>query len=137
MDVLRPLPKTESGNVFVLVVRDYHTIPDPTVELAIKLFDEFVCRFSIPLELHSNQGRNFEAKVFHELCKILGISKTRTTPYNPKSFGMIERYNRTIANAVSLMIELLKQQQDLVNISPTFGLRTYCASMKLQGKVLI
>ena len=129
VDVLGPLPETESGNVYVLVVGDYYTkwmetyaIPDQTAEtVATKLFDEFVCRFGVPLELHSDQGRNFEAKVFQELCKLLGISKTRTTPYNPKSDGMIERYNRTIANAVSLMIEPVKQQRDWDRYLPHVG----------------
>ena len=39
-----------------------------------------------------------------EICKILGITKTRTTPYHPQSDGMIERFNRTILNMLSTVV---------------------------------
>ena len=42
--------------------------------------DQFVPRFGTPAQLHSNQGRNFKSQVFTEMCKLLGIEKTRTTP---------------------------------------------------------
>ena len=109
-----------NGNEYILVIRDYFTkwmeayaIPDQQAEtVATKVVQEFVCRFGVPLELHSDQGRNFESTVFREMCKILGITKTRTTAYNPKSDGMVERYNRTIVNAVSLMIQPHQGQKD-------------------------
>ena len=61
--------------------------------VAEKFVSEFVCRFGVPAELHSERGRNFESKVFAEVCNLLGIKKTCTTPYNPKSDEMIERFN--------------------------------------------
>lgn len=44
------------------------------------LVDNLVCRFGVPLELHLDQGRNFESRVFLELCCLLDITKTSTTP---------------------------------------------------------
>ena len=128
--MLGPLTETHNGNEYVLVVGDYFTkwmevypIPDQQAEaVAAKIVEEFVCRFGVPLELHSDQGRNFESTVFQEMCKILGISKTRTTPYNPKSDGMVERYNRTIVNAVSLMIQPHQRQKDWDVYLPYVGL---------------
>ena len=35
-----------------------------------------VCRFGTPLQIHSDQGRNFESKAFREMCEILHIDKT-------------------------------------------------------------
>ncbi|XP_038052806.1 uncharacterized protein LOC119725470 [Patiria miniata] len=46
------------------------------------------------------------------MCRLLGIEKTRTTPYNPKSDGMIERFNRTLVTMVSMMIEPHRRQRD-------------------------
>jgi hypothetical protein len=120
IDVLGPLTETKDGNSYILVVGDYHTkwmetyaIPDQQAEtVASKLVNEFVCRFGVPAELHSDQGRNFESRVFREMCNLLNITKTRTTPYNPKSDGMVERYNRTIVNAVALMIQPHQHQTD-------------------------
>ena len=58
------------------------------------------------------QGRNFESNLFKEDCKILGVKKTRTTAYNPKSDGMVERFNRTLLNMLVTMIDPNKHQQD-------------------------
>eukprot|EP00731_Ephydatia_muelleri_P004531 Em0002g707a len=40
-------------------------------------------RFGVPDSLHAGQGRNFKAKVLKEVCQLLGVKKTRTTPYHP------------------------------------------------------
>ena len=113
LDLMGPLPKTESGNRWILVVGDYHTkwveayaLPDARAEtVARKLVEEFISRFGVPNEIHSDQGSNFESHLFAEVCRLLGISKTRTTPYNPKSDGMIERFNRTLINMVAILLE--------------------------------
>ena len=49
------------------------------------LVHEFICRFGVPEHLHTDQGRNFEAEVIKEICKLLDIKKTRTSPYHPPS----------------------------------------------------
>ena len=110
LDVLGPLPETDRGNKYILVVADYFTkwtesyaLPDqvaPTV--AAVLVDEFVSRFGVPLQIHSDQGRNFESAVFSEMCDILGVQKTRTTPLRPQSDGMVERFNRTLETMLTL-----------------------------------
>ncbi len=120
LDIMGPLPETPNGNKYILVVGDYLTkwmevypVPDQTAETVAKKFvNEYVCRFGVPEVLHSNQGRNFESRVFAEMCDILGIEKTRTCPYNPKSDGMVERFNRTLITMVAMMIEPNKRQRD-------------------------
>lgn len=118
MDILGPLPQTPRGNKFVLVVTDYFTkwtesypIPNQeAVTVAEKLVGEFVCRFGVPRELHSDQGTNFESKVMAEVCKLLDIEKTRTTPLHPQSDGQVERYNRTLVE--TLRGKLKESQED-------------------------
>jgi hypothetical protein len=44
------------------------------------LVTNFFCRFGIPRELHSGQGRNFEFRLLQEILQRLGVSKTRTPP---------------------------------------------------------
>ncbi len=69
------------------------------------LVKECICRFGVPLSLHSDQGRNFEAAVFAEVCQMMGIKKTRTTPYHPQSDGMVERYNRTLEAQLAKFVD--------------------------------
>ena len=68
-----------------------------------------MCRFGVPRELHSDQGTNFESKVMAEVCKLLDIEKTRTTPLHPQSDGQVERYNRTL---VEMLQGKLKESQE-------------------------
>lgn len=46
------------------------------------------------------------------MCQILGIEKTRTTPYRPQSDGMIERANRTIETMLGTFVDQNQQNWD-------------------------
>jgi hypothetical protein len=104
LDIIGPLPQTKRRNKYLLVFGDYFTrlkeaypIPQQNAELiADKPVNEFISRFGVPLEIHTAQGRNFDGKLFAEICKLLETTKTRTTVYHPASNGMIERFNRTV-----------------------------------------
>ena len=66
VDLLVPLPESNNGNSYVLVVGDYYSkwmeaLPVPNQEaptMAKKLIDEV---FSPPEQLHSDQGCQFES----------------------------------------------------------------------------
>lgn len=76
------------------------------------LVKEFVCRYGIPRELHTDQGRLFEAAVFQEICQLLDINKTRTTPFHPQSDGMVERFNRSLEDMLAAVIEPTQKDWD-------------------------
>ena len=109
LDVLGPLLTSESGNKHILLIIDYFTrwpeaysLPNQeATTVAEVVTKEYVCRYGFPLELHSDQGRNFESQVFQEMCHLLGIRKTRTTPLHPQSDGMVEQMNRTLEAQLS------------------------------------
>lgn len=113
MDILGPLPVTHQNKKFILVIGDYFTkwteaypIPNMEASTVAKVFvNEFVARFGAPETLHTDQGRNFESALMKEVCQLLGVTKTRTTPYHPQSDGMVERFNRTLLSMLSTAIE--------------------------------
>jgi len=77
------------------------------------LVREVVCHFGVPLLIHSNQGRNFQSVLFAEMCWLLGIKKTRTTPYHPQSDRMVERFNRTLEAQLSKFADHNQKDWDL------------------------
>ncbi|KAM9466383.1 cytosolic phospholipase A2 delta-like [Clarias gariepinus] len=78
--------------------------------MARVLVDEVFSRFGTPEQLHSNQGRNFEAEVFAAVCERLGVQKTCTTPLHPQSDGLVERFNRTLTTQLAVLAS--DQQKD-------------------------
>ena len=121
MDILGPLPRTPRGNRYVLVISDYFTkwtesyaLPDQTATtIAEKVVSEFVSHFGIPRQIHSDQGTNFESNVMAEICKLLGIEKTRTTPLHPQSDGQVERFNRTLVEMLRGRLQPDQKDWDL------------------------
>ena len=113
LDILGPLPETYNGNRYILVISDYFTrwveafgMPDQEAStFADCLVQGFVSRFGVPSQIHSDQGAQFESNLFQALCRILGIEKTRTTPYHPQSDGLVERFNRTLEDMLSKVTE--------------------------------
>ncbi|KAJ8348858.1 hypothetical protein SKAU_G00274470 [Synaphobranchus kaupii] len=111
VDILGPFPVTDSGNRYILVAMDYFTkwpeafaIPDQSAATtAERLVEEMFTRFGAPAELHSDQGRNFESQLMAEVCKRLGVTKTRTTPLHPQSDGLVKRFNRTLATQLAIL----------------------------------
>ncbi|CAK1600364.1 unnamed protein product [Parnassius mnemosyne] len=93
IDIAGPFPESESGNKYFMVVMDYFTkwpevfaIPNHKCSTVVdKLVHEVFCRLGVPLEIHSDRGRNFESQIFQETCRVMGTDKTRTTSYHPQS----------------------------------------------------
>uniref|UniRef100_A0A3P9LUG1 Gypsy retrotransposon integrase-like protein 1 n=1 Tax=Oryzias latipes TaxID=8090 RepID=A0A3P9LUG1_ORYLA len=120
VDVLGPFPLTESGNRYVLVAMDYFTkwpevyaVPDQSATTTAKyLVEGMFTRFGVPNELHSDQGRNFESRLFAEVCKSMGVRKTRTTPLHPQSDGLVERFNRTLATQLATLTSTHQRDWD-------------------------
>ena len=97
-------PVSNDGNRYALVVIDNFTkylelfpIKDGTaVTIADKLANEHIPRNGAPEQLHTDQGKNLNAKVVIDVCDILQTCKTRTIPFHPQSDGATERVIRTV-----------------------------------------
>ena len=81
-------------------------------EVAKCVVDGFISRFGCPLEIHTDQGKNFDGKLFTSACDLLQIVKTRTTPYRLHSNGQVEQYNRTILQLIRCFLRGNQQTWD-------------------------
>ena len=109
LDILGPIsPRSKSGSAYILVMVDQFTkwvelaaLPAQNAELTASAFlKHFVVTFGCALEIHTDQGRNFQSDLFQSFCTLLEITKTRTTPYHPSSNGQVEVFNRVILQMI-------------------------------------
>ena len=87
-----PIKETDRGNKHILVLMDHFTkwceaFPtkdQKASEVARILVSSVFPQFGPPTVLHSDQGRNFDSTLMHEIYQLMGIKKTRTTAYHPQ-----------------------------------------------------
>ena len=76
-------------------------LPNQTAKtIADALLKHWISYWGAPHQLHTDQGRAFDGTLMRELCKLLNVEKTRTTPYHPAGDGQVERYNQTLMHAL-------------------------------------
>ena len=51
----------------------------------------------------SDQAAEFTGQVISELCDLLGVTKTRTSPYHPQTNGTVERVHQTLRRMIAKM----------------------------------
>ena len=120
IDMSGPWPETARGNKYILVVCDFFTkyveaYPLRNQEaktVAECLVNQFFNRYGMPRIIHSDQGSNFMSKVFKEMCRVLGIRQTRSTPYHARSAGLVERFNRTLETMLSMTVDAYQTDWD-------------------------
>ena len=121
MDFVGPLPLSESGNRYLLVMADYYTrwveaipLPDQRAETVARvILRDIVSSYDVPAVLHSDKGPNFESKLIKELANLLGIKKVKTTAYHPQCDGLVERLNQTILRMLSKHVAENQKDWDL------------------------
>ncbi len=86
MDVLGPLPVTDRGMKYILVVMDYFSkwpevfaLEDQQADTIVKCLLEVISRHGAMKILLSDQRSIFESQKVKDLCELYGIDKRRTS----------------------------------------------------------
>lgn len=52
--------------------------------------ENWISVFGVPASIKTDQGKQLESSLWHNLMKLLGTTRIRTTAYHPCANGMIE-----------------------------------------------
>ena len=107
-DLVGPLPKAKGGYHFVLTAvcmasRWPEVIPLKTImaKVVAEGMVQIFCRTGIPLQISTDQGKQFTCALMKQLCKLLGVERLRTTAYHPQTNGVVERMHSTLTSMLT------------------------------------
>uniref|UniRef100_A0A2N9FR62 Uncharacterized protein n=1 Tax=Fagus sylvatica TaxID=28930 RepID=A0A2N9FR62_FAGSY len=116
IDIVGPLPRAPGNKKFLIVATDYFTKwveAEPLAHIrdtdAKRFFwRNVVTRFGIPRAVISDNGTQFEGKVFKGFCSELGIKNFFSTPGYPQANGQAEVSNKVILDGIKKRLEEAK-----------------------------
>ena len=107
IDCVGPLPKTKSGNLYMLTIMCASTrfpeaiplrnIKTPTI---VKALVKFFTLFGLPKSIQSDKGSNFMSNIFQQVIHELGVKQCKSSAYHPESQGALERFHQTLKNMI-------------------------------------
>ena len=116
IDLIGPLPRTLDSNQYILTYVDQFSrwtelraLQDKTADNVVKALDDIFTVRGPPLNVQSDNGREFINETVQNYLFDLGIKHTPIAPYHPESNGLVERTNRKVKQQLQL-----QQVEDLV-----------------------
>ncbi len=105
-DLFGPMVDASRRSAYILCITDAFTkytvvtsIPNKDEQTVAKaMFEQWFCMFGIPAQIHTDGGKEFVNKLMTELCELLNIQHTKTTPYHPQCNSQVEVFNKTVKN---------------------------------------
>ncbi|KAK3084422.1 hypothetical protein FSP39_016366 [Pinctada imbricata] len=103
VDCVGPLPRTRSGNQYLLTImctstRFPEAIPLRNIKAKtiVKALTKFFSFVGAPKAIQSDQGSNFMSGLFQQVMHELGIRQYKSSAYHPESQGALERFHQTL-----------------------------------------
>lgn len=120
IDLVGPLPPSEGFHYLLTCVDRFTRWPEaiPLQDMSAEtvsraLVTNWIARFGVPSIIITDQGRQFESRLFTSLMSLLGIKRIRSTPYHPCANGLVERFHRSLKQALtSQMLDQKKSAMD-------------------------
>eukprot|EP00795_Rhopilema_esculentum_P008405 gene8405-biopygen9466 len=98
--------------VTIAVVEQGSSKSTEASRIAHILVDEILARHGAPRALLSDRGPNFLASIVKEVCKIMNTRRQLTTAYHPQTDGLVERFNATLAEGLSMYVSSNQKDWD-------------------------
>uniref|UniRef100_A0A2N9FQQ7 Uncharacterized protein n=1 Tax=Fagus sylvatica TaxID=28930 RepID=A0A2N9FQQ7_FAGSY len=116
LDIVGPLPRAPGNKKFLIAATDYFTkwveaeplsnIRD--VDTKRFLWKNIITRFGIPWAVISDNGTQFDSRLFKGFCSELGDRNFFSSPGYPQSNGQAEVSNKVILSGIKRKLEAAK-----------------------------
>ncbi|GJS63821.1 reverse transcriptase domain-containing protein [Tanacetum coccineum] len=113
IDIAGPFPAAAGGLKFLIVAIDYFTKWIEAKAVAtitgnqVKRFvwDNIVCRFGLPGEIVSDNGKQLCDNPFKDWCSRLSITQRFASVKHPQTNGLVERANRSLGEGIKARLD--------------------------------
>jgi hypothetical protein len=92
-----------------------HIDPKQGCPVAKAIFEQWFCKFGIPAQIHKNLLKEFLTKrmfvkefvnkLLAELCELLNVQHSKTTPYHPQCNAQVEVFNKTVKKYLASYVD--------------------------------
>ena len=104
IDITGPHPVSKNGFKYILTIIDLFSKYSVCVAMrnheattcAEVFYTYWITKFGAPLQVLTDRGAEFESKLMADLCRLMGIQKLRSTSYEPRTCGCVERLHLTL-----------------------------------------
>lgn len=110
VDCVGPLPKTKSGNQYLLTMMCTATRYPEAIPLRslkthgiVKALVKFFSTFGLPKCIQTDQGTNFMSRIFAQVMTELGVNHHTSSAYHLESQGALERFHQTEKHASQIL----------------------------------
>ncbi|GJY23977.1 reverse transcriptase domain-containing protein [Tanacetum coccineum] len=113
IDIAGPFPEGPGKVKFLIVAIDYFTKwieakPVATItgnQVKKFVWDNIVCRFGLPGEIVSDNGKQFCENPFKDWCEKLSIRQCFASVKHPQTNGLVERANRSLGEGIKARLD--------------------------------
>ncbi|GJZ69277.1 reverse transcriptase domain-containing protein, partial [Tanacetum coccineum] len=132
IDIAGPFPEGPGKVKFLIVAMDYFTKwieakPVATItgnQIKKFVWDNIVCRFGLPGEIISDNGKQFRDDPFKDWCEKLCINQHFASVKHLQTNGLVERANHSLGEGIKARLEAKKQKLDRRTPSSEIGMPT-------------
>src|ERR1044071_2986090 len=117
IDIIGFLPTSPQRNRYIVVATDYFTRwPEAkplkradAASVAKFIYEGIICRFGTPTILQSDQGSHVGNELVQNLTNQFRIKHPLASPYRPQTNGLVERFNKTLCEAIVKLCETIPE----------------------------
>ena len=130
LDIIGPLPITQQGNQYIIVLVDYFTkwveaqsLASITSKDVVKFLSENFARYGAPNVITTDNGVQFTSDYTRIFLDLFDVYIKFTVTYHPESNGLTENRNRKIGKLLRLLGNK-EREWDMLLPSALWALRT-------------